>query len=285
MHNPFPFLSIFILFALSISVILFLNLFSQCRFTSVVLHICCSLALITFISCIFGSSKSLIFFLPKVSANSASQPIPILPPPPAPLSTGPSRARRQLAARLAAQKQQAADTAEGEDGEQPEAHDSQWSTNPFIIAGIDDDTEGGGSAFPNVDFSGTGDQTFSPFPESGFSPPDSLSSHSSDGEGDGQGESLRRRVRVPLEVEEDDEMGEMVAPSAAGIIDSDEEEDAIINESLGYSNLTGPNRYSNLRRSRDLGKSFDDEQNDSSDGEDDGLVEILVPGRKSSSSN
>ncbi|KAJ5225652.1 hypothetical protein N7468_006877 [Penicillium chermesinum] len=211
-----------------------------------------------------------------------SQPTyPYLTSTPAPLSTGPSRARRQLAARLAAQKQQAAESTE-EDGD----HDNtQWSTNPFVIAGIDDDTEGASSAFPNTDFSGGGDQTFSPFPESGFSPPDSMSSGSSDG-GEGQGESTRRRVRVPLEFEEDeDEMGEMVGPSATGTIESDEEEDAIINESLGYSNLTGPNRYSGFRRSRDLGTHFDDENNDSSDGEDDGLVEILVPGRKSSTSN
>lgn len=208
-----------------------------------------------------------------------------MPPPPAPLSTGPSRARRQLAARLAAQKQ-AAENPEGEESGQIEENDPQWSTNPFVIAGIDDDTEGGGSAFPNTDFGGAGDTTFSPFPESGFSPPDSLSSNSSEGDGEGQGESLRTRVRVPLEVEDDDdEMGEMVGPSATGLIDSDEEEEAIINESLGYSNLTGPNRYSGLRRSGDPSAHAEDEANDSSDGEDDGLVEIQVPGRKSSTSN
>jgi SIT4-associating protein SAP185/190 len=224
-----------------------------------------------------------------VSSNSASQPIPILPPPPAPLSLGPSRARRQLAARLAAQKEKS-ENPEGDNetrDEETEDHESAWPTNPFVIAGIDDDAEGGNSAFPNSDF-GSANAKHSPtFPSSGFSPPDSLSTNSSEDEGDGHAASVRRQVRVPLEVEDDDddEMGEMVGPSSMGMIDSDDEDEAIINESLGYSNLSGPGRYSGFRRSRAVSSHYDDEQNDSSDGEDDGLVEILVPGRKSSASN
>ncbi|KAJ5923549.1 hypothetical protein N7454_008794 [Penicillium verhagenii] len=225
----------------------------------------------------------------NVQTTSTSQPIPILPPPPAPLSTGPSRARRQLAARLAAQKQQAAENedvdAAGDRVHEADSRDSQWTSNPFVIAGIDDDAEGGNTAFPNTDFGSNDDQTFtSGFHEGGFSPPDSLS-NSSDEDGDGHAE-MRRRVRVPLEVDEDDDdMGEMVGPSATGMLDSDDEEDAIINESLGYSNLPHPNRYTGFRRPRAVSSHYDDEQNDSSDGEDDGLVEILVPGRKSSTSN
>ncbi|OQE43394.1 hypothetical protein PENCOP_c003G00997 [Penicillium coprophilum] len=226
----------------------------------------------------------------NVLTSSASQPIPILPPPPAPLSLGPSRARRQLAARLAAQKQQSSEDEEG-DGEDKGAEKSadrgsDWPNNPFVIAGIDDDAEGGSSAFPNSDF-GTANAKHSPtFPESGFSPPDSLSTNSSEDEGDGHAESVRRQVRVPLEVEDDDdEMGEMVGPSGIGMMDSDDEDEAIINESLGYSNLSGPGRYNNFRRTRAVSSHYDDEQNDSSDGEDDGLVEIVVPGRKSSTSN
>ncbi|KAJ5449117.1 SIT4 phosphatase-associated protein family [Penicillium cf. griseofulvum] len=227
----------------------------------------------------------------NVLTSSASQPIPILPPPPAPLSLGPSRARRQLAARLAAQKQQSSDNDEGdgEDRGTEESGDreSDWPSNPFVIAGIDDDAEGGNSAFPNSDF-GSANAKHSPtFPESGFSPPDSLSTNSSEDEGDGHAESVRRQVRVPLEVEDDDddEMGEMVGPSGIGMMDSDDEDEAIINESLGYSNLSGPGRYNNFRRTRAVSSHYDDEQNDSSDGEDDGLVEIVVPGRKSSTSN
>ncbi|KAJ5759155.1 hypothetical protein N7520_006311 [Penicillium odoratum] len=226
----------------------------------------------------------------NVSTSSTSQPIPILPPPPAPLSTGPSRARRQLAARLAAQKQQAVENedaeAAGDRIHEADNRDSQWPSNPFVIAGIDDEADGGNTAFPNSDFGSNADHTFtSDFHEGGFSPPDSLS-NSSDEDGDGHAEAMRRRVRVPLEVDEDDdEMGEMVGPSATGMIDSDDEDDAIINESLGYSNLPHPSRYTGFRRPRSVSSHFDDEQNDSSDGEDDGLVEILVPGRKSSTSN
>lgn len=222
-----------------------------------------------------------------MSTSAASQPIPILPPPPAPLSLGPSRARRQLAARLAAQKEQSPENAEGgaeaRGTEGSEDRESDWPSNPFIIAGIDDDAEGGSSAFPHSDF-GSANAKHSPtFPTSGFSPPDSLSTNSSDDDGDGRSESVRRQVRVPLEVDDDDddEMGEMVGPSS-GMMDSDEEDEAIINESLGYSNLSGPGRYNNFRRSRAVSSHYDDEQNDSSDGEDDGLVEIVVPGRKSS---
>ncbi|KAJ5138820.1 SIT4 phosphatase-associated protein family [Penicillium bovifimosum] len=224
-----------------------------------------------------------------VSTSSASQPIPILPPPPAPLSLGPSRARRQLAARLAAQKQQSSEDGEGEARETEGSADreSDWPSNPFVIAGMDDDGEGGNSAFPHSDF-GSANAKHSPaLPGSGFSPPDSLSTNSSDEEGGGRLESFNRAGRFPLDVEEDDddEMGEMVGPSG-GLMDSDDEDEAIINESLGYSNLSGPRRYNNFPRSRAVSSHYeDDDQNDSSDGEDDGLVEIRVPGRKSSTSN
>lgn len=225
----------------------------------------------------------------QVSTNSTSQPIPILPPPPAPLSLGPSRARRQLAARLAAQKQQAAETAEAEgDDERPgasEDRDSQWPTNPFVIAGVDDDGEGGNSVFRNSDFPPNADETSPTFPVSGFSPSDSLSTTSSDEEAEGHSDAMQPQARVPLEVEDDDEMGEMIGPSVSGMIDSDDEDEAIINESLGYSNLPAQTRYGGYGRSQDPGSHFDDEQTDSSDGEDEGLVEILVPGRKSSNSN
>lgn len=97
-------------------------------------------------------------------------------------------------------------------------------------------------------------------------------------------------MRVPLEVDDDDdEMGEMVAPdSSAGptMVDSDEEDEAFMNESLGYPNLFSVGKYKGYRGSQGLGSSYEaEEQNDSSDGEDDGLVEILVPGRKSSTSS
>ncbi|KAL1870979.1 sporulation-induced protein [Paecilomyces lecythidis] len=236
------------------------------------------------------------------SSNSTSQPIPILAPPPGPLNPGPSRARRQLAARLALQKQQATDAAateenssEGEKRETTGEGEDQWATNPFVISGLDDDlTESPASAtFPSMDFpSRSADISSSPtFPRSGFTPPGSPSPHSSDDGREGTSEAVRRKERMPLEVEDDDEMGEMVGPSTssgAGMTDSDEEDEAIINESLGYASFYGPGRYTATGRPRVIGSHFGpdaDEQDDSSDGEDEGLVEILVPGRKSSASN
>lgn len=176
------------------------------------------------------------------------------------------------------QKQNAADNTETEGEDTQHGSDSQRNDNPFIIAGLED-TQRGGEQNPDAEFP-------SPtFPESGFSPPDSFSSHSSDGDEDRQ-ESVRRNERVPLEVDEggDDDMGEMVGPSVggSGMMDSDDEDEAIINESLGYPNL-GADKYKNLEKPRVGGSPYgDDEQNDSSDGEE-GLVEILVPGRKSPS--
>lgn len=176
-----------------------------------------------------------------------------------------------MAARLAAQKQQAENPGEG--GEKGPGDNSNTS-NPFVLSGFDDDhNEDPDPASPTV-------------AESGFSPPDSLS-NSSEEDGEARTESVRRKIRMPLEVDEDDdEMGEMVGPSVgSGMMDSDDEDEAIINESMGYPNI-GADRYKNLPTHRSPFDDDNDEQNnDSSDGEDDGLVEILVPGRRSSSSS
>ncbi|KKK19611.1 extragenic suppressor of kinetochore protein [Aspergillus rambellii] len=222
----------------------------------------------------------------NTSSNSTSQPIPILPPPPAPLSLGPSRARRQLAARLALQKQQAAENPEGdEERDSTDVHGNnefQWPTNSFVIAGFNEDSDRDHSSdFPSLH----NDQPFaSPtFPDSGFSPSDSFSTGSSD-DGDDMMGTRRRKERVPLEVDDDeDDMGEMVGPSfGSDMMDSDEEDEAVLNESLGYPEL-GSGQYKSFRGSRMGHSPFgNDEQSDSSDGEDDGLVEILVPGRRSS---
>lgn len=160
--------------------------------------------------------------------------------------------------------------------------------NPFVIAGLEDDgnTDDQGSGFPPSDFKD--DPFSSTFPEARFRPPDSFSTNSSDEEQHTEG--TQRGDRAPLEVEDDDdEMGEMVGPSVGTSMmaaDSDDEDEAIINESLGYPNL-GANRYKDFGASG-IGASpygEDDGQNDSSDGEEEGLVEILVPGRKNSMSS
>lgn len=212
------------------------------------------------------------------------------------MSFGPSRARRQLAARLAQQKQQASGNTGNQTEGQTQSGDNENAGNPFVIAGLEDNDNGKGSrssvAFPSTDFQTSNrDDTFSStFHNAGFSPPESLSPNSSDEGGEGPHESVRRTVRVPLEVEDEDdeEMGEMVGPSSTGpdLMDSDEEDEAIINESLGYSNPFSSGKYKGYRNSHAMGTNPDDEEkNDSSDGEDDGLVEILVPGRKPSTSS
>lgn len=225
-------------------------------------------------------------------SSSSSQPIPILAPPPAPLNIVPSRARRQLAARLALHKQQAeaAQNSEGSSsGGAGDAHanDEQWQSNPFVIAGMEDDNTGSAATeFTAVESNET---SSSPTYHTGFTPPGSPSTGSSDEAAGEANETVRRKVRVPLEVDDeddddddDDEYGEFRSGKAR---DSDEEEEAIINESLGYSSFFGPSRYGSYNRPYGGRDGFDDDEgNDSSDGED-GLVEILVPGRKSTSSN
>lgn len=99
-------------------------------------------------------------------------------------------------------------------------------------------------------------------------------------------------MEVDDDDDDDDEMGEMVSPAGGPtpLMDSDEEDEAFMNESLGYPNLFSVGKYKGYRGGGGS-SSYDDvdddndaqeQQNDSSDGEDDGLVEILVPGRKSS---
>ncbi|KAL4881707.1 SIT4 phosphatase-associated protein-domain-containing protein [Aspergillus karnatakaensis] len=202
--------------------------------------------------------------------NASSQPIPIIAPPPPALNLGPSRARRQLAARLAAQKQAAENAEGGEIEDDKQGSNFQWPSDSFADQGLNDGSHS--SDFP------PGNVSSPTFPDSGFSPSDSFSAGSSDEENGFTGR--RRKERVPLEVDDDDDdMGEMVGPSMdSHMMDSDEEE-AILSESLGYPEL-GSGSYKNFRSSR-LGHSpFGDDQNDSSEGEDEGLVEILVPGKK-----
>ncbi|KAH8697651.1 hypothetical protein BGW36DRAFT_359433 [Talaromyces proteolyticus] len=232
--------------------------------------------------------SSLHLFFTGLLVYIANMPIPILAPPPAPLNIVPSRARRQLAARLALHKQQADAAAQnaGDSSSTADVHanDEQWQSNPFIIAGLEDDPAASPGA-PSAEFSAMGqDDNNPPSPtfHTGFTPPGSPSTNSSDEAAGEVNETVRRKVRVPLEVDDDDdEYGDF---RSAGMRDSDEEEEAIINESLGYSNFFEPSRYGGFNRSYSRDAFDDNDGNDSSDGED-GLVEILVPGRKSSSSN
>jgi SIT4-associating protein SAP185/190 len=209
------------------------------------------------------------------------------------LNIGPSRARRQLAARLALHKQQAAEAAanaedsssgsEGNSTESGQETEDHWQSNPFVIAGLEDEPVS--HDFPSPDLSQNKPGSSSASSHTGFTPPGSPSTNSSDEGAPENPEAIRRSsVRIPLEVDDDDEeMGEMVAPgSGSGMMDSDEEDEAIINESLGYANFYNAKKFGGYRQRERSMYGDDADDHDSSDGEDDGLVEILVPGKKQS---
>ena len=112
---------------------------------------------------------------------------------------------------------------------------------------------------------------------SGFQPSSAYSSSSSDD--DETIEAVQRNYRLPLEVYDDDEIGDMVAPSAGfgSFSDDDEDEETLIRETIGYSDFFGPGHYID-------GTSLSPADTQNSDDEDEGLVEILVPGRRVPSS-
>ncbi|EZF45400.1 hypothetical protein H112_01572 [Trichophyton rubrum D6] len=214
-------------------------------------------------------SQSIGSGLASIFDNSETQPIPILPPPPAPLSSGPSRARRQLAARLALQKQQALDAA---------AATNESSEEDVFAKGESEDSSG--NAMHDADTTGDLDHQFSSF--SGFQDVSGYSDSSSDEDGSLPMESVERKFRLPVDAfDDDDEMGDMVGPSTSY---SDEDDETIIQEALGYSTFLDSDHHgldgSVYPEERELTPDSARGQ-DNSDGEDDGLVEILVPGKRS----
>ncbi|WEW60792.1 hypothetical protein PRK78_006280 [Emydomyces testavorans] len=236
--------------------------------------------------------------LPSAADSARSQPIPILPPPPTPFTGGPSRARRQLAARLAAQREAAEKaTAEsvlskessgskdpGKDAILPNESGNSGGdasvSNPFLSIDEEKDLD------PNTEmeflspFAVPGEGTSSSSPRHSFlpsfQPPSAYSSSSSDD--DETIEAVQRNYRLPLEVYDDDEMGDMVSASAEfeSYSDDDEDEETLIRETIGYSDFFHPERYTNNNAS----SSSVDGQNNNTDVEDEDLVEILVPGRR-----
>ncbi|KAF3481364.1 SIT4-Associating protein ser/thr phosphatase [Arthroderma uncinatum] len=230
--------------------------------------------------------------LASIFDNSETQPIPILPPPPAPLSTGPSRARRQLAARLALQKQQALEAASGSAAnEHPEqdGESSHGNADNRSVNSTDDvsyaafPTGENGSSKPVHDSSGTLPEGIKPQGSlfSGFQTVSGYSDSSSDEDGSLPMESVERKFRLPVDAfDDDDEMGDMVGPSTSY---SDEDDETIIQEALGYSTFLGSGHTledTGYPEERELTPDSARDQ-DNSDGEDDGLVEILVPGKRS----
>lgn len=214
----------------------------------------------------------------------SDQPVPLLPPPPAPLNIEPSRARRRLADRLARHKQEAEQemTASefGSEADDPFAALGNDERDPFSLDEEEQDITTFGkrkAQGASHDFSVSRGLT-SLFATSRDSSHDdiegSLDDSSSDTGSDVDPENppLEARTsleRRPLEVFEDEEMGEMVAPTE-GSNSSDEE-------------ILSPSEKEKLGRA--FGMNDSDEQDsefagqDDQDDDDDGdqLVEIAMP--------
>lgn len=191
----------------------------------------------------------------------------------------PSRARRQLAARLALHKQKADEAAAAESGSSafPDFGHSETSdiSDPFALdAPEEEDVDLTGPLSPRSaqekDQSAfyVSRQLHSLLGSDQFGS-DATNTRSSSS-------SFKRRMPLDIDDEDDDEeMGEMVGPSGEGFGDSDEDDESL-GEPLDFS------KYGIGRPIGGDGQSDDaeEDQQDESDGEDEGLVEIMVPGKK-----
>ena len=228
----------------------------------------------------------------------SDQPIPLLPPPPAPLNIEPSRARRRLADRLARHKQEA-------EQEVAAAEFGSEADDPFAALGSNDDNDGADpfsldeeeqdiTTFgkrSNVtssqnegshhSFSVSRGLTslFSPTSTShGQSSHDDFDGSLDDSSSEGSGsdiesetpplEARRSLERRPLEVFEDEEMGEMVAPTEE--VESNSSDEEVLSpaekEKLGGA--------SSMKDEEDEGSEFaGQEDHDYDDGD---LVEIAM---------
>ena len=243
----------------------------------------------------------------------SDQPVPLIPPPPAPLNIPPSRARRQLAARLALHQQQAeVETAAVEREAKLNTADDPFSSlgdtdenDPFTLDEEEEDITASGNrnkrglvgkSSSSSDYSNRGLTNLFSTPlssESGHrrslepdTPDDfykSMEDSSSSEEGstgsDEEGangshplEPRRSLERRPLEIEddEDDEMGEMVAPTEDGGVNSSDE---------GEEEVLSPIEKEKLRSTSGAGSGFPARELARTEDEDDdeGLVEIAMP--------
>ena len=179
----------------------------------------------------------------------------MLPPPPAPLNIEPSRARRRLADRLARHKQEAeqevAAAEFGSEADDPFAalgnHDDNDESDPFSLDEEEQDitTFGKRSTASSSSNQNTSNHhsfsvsrgltgLFSPTSSHGQTGHDEFGESLDDSSSEGSGsdiesetpplEARRSLERRPLEVFEDEEMGEMVAPSEEVESNSSDEE-------------------------------------------------------------
>ncbi|EXJ95269.1 hypothetical protein A1O1_00389 [Capronia coronata CBS 617.96] len=237
------------------------------------------------------------------SPENSDQPVPLLPPPPAPLNIEPSRARRRLADRLARHKQDAENEAAasefGSEGDDPFAaldNNDDESGDPFSLDEEEQDITTFGKRSNADSFNqDTGDHhsfsvsrgltsLFSSASDDrdGRSRQDdfggSLDDSSSDDSGsdlDPQNPPLEARTtleRRPLEVFEDEEMGEMVAPTQEDEANSSDEE---VLSPMEKEKLGGAFGMADVdeQASEFAGQADQDDDDDDSDQ----LVEIAMP--------
>jgi SIT4-associating protein SAP185/190 len=248
----------------------------------------------------------------------ADQPVPLIPPPPPPLNITPSRARRRLADRLALHKQQASQEALASaiDPNDPFAslgdNDDQDATGHFTLDEDEQDITASGNRHKSSLSSSSSNENSAGFSVSrgltslfstrrdenfgshGFDK--SLEDSSSSEEGSGSDpedsehpplEARRSLERQPLDIDDDDEMGEMVAPEESNgdraSNSSDEEElSESEKEKLRVSSFepsTSGGRPSHLMDDESEGRDaeFQDEEEEDEEEEGDELVEIAMP--------
>ena len=236
---------------------------------------------------------------------SSDQPVPLIPPPPAPLNIEPSRARRRLADRLARRKQepeeeQAANEFGAEDD--PFAalgdNDDQDEKDPFSLDEEEQDiTTFGKRGNTNKTNKQPADHhtfsvsrgltsLFSSGPSRqkqdtskfGNDIDDSSSSGSgSDGDAEPPPLEARRSLeRKPLDIDDDEEMGEMVAPTeGASEITSNSSDEEVLSplEKERMAVFGGPNSSSSPGEHSEFDGQGDEDNDD--DGEQ--MVEIAMP--------
>ena len=241
----------------------------------------------------------------------SNAPLPLIPPPPAPLNIAPSRARRRLAKRLAIKQQAEAEAGASEfgaEGDDPFAslddadHDSadhfslEEEEQDITTFGNHNNTRSSSLAEQSENHlfsvsrglsglfsSASPVRTANRAHENAddFDASSSSSSGSNASNDDNERPPMEARTsdeRRPLDIDEDEEMGEMVAPSEEGGNSSDEE-------------VLSPMEKAQLRGSfgavdhEDPVSEFDGQGDyeDDDDSEGDGIVEIAMPvGRRNS---
>ena len=229
-----------------------------------------------------------------ITSDATGGSVPLIPPPPAPLNIEPSRARRRLADRLARhrqeQEQEVAASEFGSEADDPFAalgdDDNNDGADPFSLDEEEQDITTFGkrtnvpqnSAAETNNFSMNRNLTslFSSGRKnnqrSGFE--GSLDSSSSESGSDGEPErpaleARRSMERKPLDIDDDEEMGEMVAPTEEANSSDEEVLSPVEKEQLGQT-FGGPSPGEHV-------SEFDGQGDEENEDDSDQLVEIALP--------